>query len=78
MVDDENVVHSARDTVGLPGAAVLEREAILVDPSQSSSEVGDDLLTANHKNHWPAPETIGPSWLPLADAIRSDPSSVTA
>ena len=50
VVDDENVVHSARDAVGLPGAAVLEREAILVDPSQSSSEVGDDLLTAYHKN----------------------------
>jgi len=51
VVDDENVVHSARDAVGLPGAAVLEREAIPVDPSQSSSEVGDDLLTVYHKNH---------------------------
>jgi NAD(P)-dependent dehydrogenase (short-subunit alcohol dehydrogenase family) len=51
VVDDENVVHSARDAVSLPGAAVLEGEAILVDASQSNSEAGDDLLPAYHKNH---------------------------
>jgi hypothetical protein len=32
VVDDENVVHSARDTAGLPGATVFERKAILADP----------------------------------------------
>src|SRR5262245_3921956 len=54
-VDDENVVHPACDAVRLPGAAVLEREAILVDPSQSGSDVRDDLLTAYHKNHVASP-----------------------
>jgi hypothetical protein len=47
-VDDENVIHSAGDAVSSPGAAVLERETILVDPSQSRRKVGDNLLNAYH------------------------------
>ncbi len=74
VVDDENVVHSARDAVGLPGAAVLEREAILVDPSQSSSEVGDDLLTAYNKNHVTR-TTKEPAAPPIAEA-RANPRPV--
>jgi len=34
-----------------PGAAVFEREAILVYPAQSRRDIGDDLLPADDENH---------------------------
>src|SRR3954468_12437030 len=68
-VDEENVVHSARDTVGLPGAMVLQRKAILVNPSQSSSGVGDDLLTAYDEHHMASARN---NWTELTTACRRD------
>src|SRR5713226_2493754 len=60
FVDDQEVVDSAGNAVGLPGTQVLKRKAVLVDPSQSGIEVSDDLLTTNNEydvtrpgNDWP-------------------------
>ena len=77
MVDDEDVVDAARHTVRFAGASVLEREAVLGDASQSGADIRDDFLSADDENDMPGTETSGPSWLPLADAIKTDPSSVT-
>jgi hypothetical protein len=40
LVDDDNVVHAAGHSIGLPGPPILEREAILIDPLQPGIEIG--------------------------------------
>jgi hypothetical protein len=45
LVNNQEVIYSAGNAVGLPGPQVLKRKAVLVDASQSGVEIGDDLLT---------------------------------
>jgi hypothetical protein len=49
LVDDEDVVRSAGNAVGLPGSPILERKAVLVDASQSRVEIGHDLWVQSNK-----------------------------
>ena len=55
LVDDEDGIHSARNAVGLPGPAILKREAVFVDASQSCVEIGNDLLRADDQYHMTCP-----------------------
>src|SRR2546428_9573248 len=50
VVDDENVVHSARDSVGLPGAAGPRGGTKPLDPSQATREGWGGLSTALQQN----------------------------
>src|SRR5690348_13951653 len=49
LVDDQEVIYSAGNAIGLPGSHVLERKAVLVDASQSGAEIGDNLLTTDNE-----------------------------
>src|ERR1700687_3237794 len=48
--DNQDVIYSAGNAVGLPGPQVLKRKAVLVDASQSGVEIGDDLLTTDNED----------------------------
>lgn len=77
-VEDEHLFDGAAHAVGLLGTYVLEREAVLLHPAECRGQVRHDLLRTHDQDHRPAPDTIGPSWLPLAATISMRPSSVTA
>jgi hypothetical protein len=78
LVDNQDVIYSTWNAVGLPGPEALKRKAVLVDAAESGVEIGYDLLTADNQDDMTCPGDDWASWLPLADAIRSEPSSVTA
>src|SRR5712671_2839423 len=69
LVDNQEVIYSAGNAVGLPGPQVLERKAVLVDASQSSGEIGDDLLTTDNEDDV---TRSGDDWTELASAGRRD------
>src|ERR1700680_3153203 len=69
LVDNQEVIYSAGNAVGLPGPQVLKRKAVLVDASQSGVEIGDDLLTADNEDDVPR---SGDDWTELAPAGRRD------
>src|ERR1700694_5359959 len=50
LVDNQKVIYSAGNSVGLPGPQVLKRKAVLVDASQSGVEIRDDLLTTDNED----------------------------
>src|SRR6476619_6024011 len=54
-VDDQDVVHAARHTVGLARAPVLQRIAVLADAPQSCGDIGDDLLSSFVFYHFAGP-----------------------
>ena len=79
LVDDQKVIYAAGNAVGLPGSQVLKWKAVLVDASQSGVEIGDDLLATDDEDDVTrSGDDWTELWLPLADAIKSDPRSVTA
>src|SRR3979411_1356441 len=69
LVDDQEVINSAGNAVGLPGPQVLERKAVLGDASQSGVEIGDDLLTTDNEDDV---TRSGDDWTELAPAGRRD------
>src|ERR1700692_2617770 len=69
LVDNQEVIYSAGNAVGLPGPQVLERKAVLVDASQSGVEIGDDLLTTDNEDDVTG---SGDDWTELAPAGRRD------
>ena len=59
----------------------LQRDAgrpPLVDAPDPGFGAADDLLAPMTRITCPAPDTSGPGWLPLAEAMSSDPASVSA
>src|SRR3989442_13641500 len=69
IVDNQEVIYSAGNAVGLPGPQVLKRKAVLVDASQSGVEIGDDLLTTDNEDDV---TRSGDDWTELAAAGRRD------
>src|SRR5207245_2804275 len=69
LVDNQEVIYSAGNAVGLPGPQVLKRKAVLVDASQSGVEIGDNLLTTDNKYDV---ARSGDDWTELAPAGRRD------
>ena len=51
FVDDKEIIYTAGHPVGLASPGVLKREAVLIYPSQSGAQIGDDLLTTGDKYH---------------------------
>jgi len=51
LVDDEDVIYSAMNTISLPSPPILKRKAVLVDALQSCVEIGNDLLRTDDKYH---------------------------
>src|ERR1700694_1649475 len=50
LVDNQEVIYTAGNAVGLPGPQVLKRKAVLVDASQPGVEIGDDLLATDDED----------------------------
>src|SRR6266704_2295319 len=69
LVDNQQVVYSAGNAVGLPGPQVLKRKAVLVDAAQSGVEIGDDLLTTDNEDDVTRSRH---DWTELAPAGRRD------
>src|SRR5256886_7948784 len=69
LVDNQEVIYTAGNAVGLPGPQVLKRKAVLVDASQPSVEIGDDLLTTDNEDDV---TRSGDDWTELAPAGRRD------
>src|SRR6202011_3137338 len=69
LVDNQEVIYSAGNAVGLPGPQVLKRKAVLVDASQSGVEIRDNLLTTDNKDDVTG---SGDDWPELAPAGRRD------
>src|ERR1700682_4129084 len=69
LVDNQEVIYSAGNAVGLPGPQVLKRKAVLVDASQSGVEIGDDLLPPDNEDDM---TRSGHDWTELAPACRRD------
>src|SRR5450432_2383865 len=67
LVDNQEVIYSAGNAVGLPGPPVLKRKAVLVDASQSGVEIGDDLPTTENEDDV---TRSGDDWAELAPAGR--------
>src|SRR2546423_1593751 len=67
VVDDQQVIYTAGNAVGLPGPQVLQRKAVLVNASQSRVEIGDDLLATDNQDGVPR---SGDDWTELAPAGR--------
>ncbi len=64
--------------LGPPDPGILERVAVFVDTPQPRCDIGDDLLGPDDEDHTRRTDASGPSWLPLADAMSSDPPSLSA
>src|SRR5258707_5230252 len=69
LVDNQEVIYSAGNAVGLPGPQVLQRKAVLVDASQSGVEIAGDLLTTDTEGDV---TRSGYAWTELASAGRRD------
>jgi len=69
LVDNQEVIYSAGNAVGLPGPQVLKRKAVLVDASQPGVEIGNDLLTTDNEDDV---TRSGDDWTELAAAGRRD------
>src|ERR1700730_15839861 len=69
LVDNQEVIYAAGNAVGLPGPQVLKRKAVLVDASQSSVEIGDDLLATEDEDDGTRSRD---DWTELAPAGRRD------
>ena len=69
LVDNQEVVYSAANAVGLPRPLVLKRKAVLVDASQPGVEIGDNFLTTDDEEDVPR---SGDDWTELAPAGRRD------
>src|ERR1700674_1812069 len=69
LVDNQEVIYSAGNAVGLPGSQVLKRKAVLVDAPQSGVEIGNDLLTTDNEDDV---TRSGADWTELAPAGRRD------
>jgi hypothetical protein len=69
LIDDQEVIYSAGNAVGLPGSQVFKGKAVLVDASQSGVEIGDDLLTTDNEDDV---TSSGDDWTELAPAGRRD------
>src|ERR1700730_1939905 len=67
LVDNQDVIYSAGNAVGLPGPHVLKRKAVLVDASQSGVEIVDNLLTTDNEDDV---TRSGDDWTELAPAGR--------
>jgi hypothetical protein len=52
-IDDEDLVHGAVDAVCSLGSGILQREGVLIDPTQAFIEVGHDLLRPHHQDDSP-------------------------
>src|SRR6266853_697799 len=69
LVDNQDVIYSAGNAVGLPGPQVLKRKAVLVDASQSGVQIGDGLLTTDYEDDV---TRSGDAWTELTPAGRRD------
>src|SRR5438105_14069452 len=69
LVDNQDVIYSAGNAVGLRVPHVLKRKAVLVDSSQSGVEIGDDLLTTDNEDDV---TRSGDDWTELAPAGGRD------
>src|ERR1700682_5681654 len=67
LVDNQEVIYTAGNAVGLPGPQVLERKAVLIDAAQSGVQIGDDLLTTDNEDDV---TRSGDDWTELAPAGR--------